>query len=78
VLWGHTVNTELLRTRSNVHRYLAGRDVQTCNAFELEHFELEGLRDILLVHDGTRPPDTLPDVYERRGDVLRLVEWWNG
>jgi hypothetical protein len=35
VLWGHTVNTELLRTRSNLHRYLAGRDVQTCNAFEV-------------------------------------------
>ena len=71
------MNTELLRTRTNLHRYLAGRDVQTRNLFELEYFEIDELRDILLVHDGTRPPGTLPDVYERDGDELRLVEWWN-
>jgi len=71
------MNSELLRTRANLHRYLAGRHVQTCNAFELEHFEPENVRDILLVHDGTKPSHALPDVYVLDGDVLRLVEWWN-
>lgn len=71
------MNNELLRTRSNLNRFLMGRAVQTCNAFELEHFDVDELQDLLVVHDGTKPPATLPDVYERQGDVLRLVEWWN-
>lgn len=71
------MNAEPLRTKTNFTRFLAGRQIQTCNLFELEHFDLDELRDILLVHDGTKPTGAIPDVYERAGDVLQLVEWWN-
>lgn len=79
------MNNELLRTRRNLERFLMGRTLLTCNAFELEHYEVERLQTegpgkdawLLVVHDGTRPAAALPDVYERRGDTLKLVEWWN-
>lgn len=74
-----------MKTQQELFRFVAGRNIHTCNAFELEHFDVERMRsgdgdmatgDVLFVHDGTAVSGTLPEVYERDGDTLRLVEWW--
>ena len=64
--------------RTQLNRFLAGKTLHTCNHFERKFFDLGLLRygHLLLVHDGTKPMDALPDVYERVGDRLTLVEWW--
>lgn len=64
--------------RTQFNRFLAGKTIHTCNSFERKFFDLGLLRDgsLLLVHDGTKSMDALPDVYERVEDRLKLVEWW--
>jgi hypothetical protein len=69
---------EVVKDRPSMNRFIAGRTLHTCNKFELEFFEVDamGVGALLLVHDGTKPVGTLPDIYERAGETLRLVEWW--
>lgn len=67
-----------MKTKHALHNFIAGKTLHTCNKFELEHFDVEilDLDALLLVHDGTKPVGTFPDVYRRAGDALKLVEWW--
>jgi len=62
--------------RTQLNRFLAGKTLHTCNRFELDLFADLQPGHLLCVHDGTKSMDALPDVYERVGNKLELVEWW--